>query len=179
MLLNQLFNSYCCSFYGSQVWFLGNSCLHAMSTAYNKGLRKIWRLPFTSHTNVVLSLSGKLKLIDLTERRFCTLYLSMICSDNPHVNFIANLVKNDHTSVIGANIDLICKNNGLFDRDVKKWHSSLRANHATVDCEHVQVASVIRDLCQCQDGQNFELLGFSDTEVQSLIDCLSTMDISC
>ena len=45
-LLNQLFDTYCCSFYGCQTWHLENNNLQKIQTAYNKALRKIWKLPY-------------------------------------------------------------------------------------------------------------------------------------
>ena len=63
-LLNKLFDCYCCSFYGCQSWFLGNQNLIKFGTAYNKSLRKIWGLPFNTHTNIVLSIADKSSFID-------------------------------------------------------------------------------------------------------------------
>ena len=45
VLLN-LFNTYCCSFYGSPTWNGFNSCI----TAWNTGVRKGFDLPYTTHT---------------------------------------------------------------------------------------------------------------------------------
>ena len=48
-VLNKLFSYYCTSFYGSQSWNLRNRGIHSIVTAYNRGLRSVWRLPYNSH----------------------------------------------------------------------------------------------------------------------------------
>ena len=172
-LLNQLFNCYCCSFYGCQSWSLSNSCIHKLSTAYNKGLRKIWRLPHMSKTCIVLTLADKLAINELLEKRFCTLFFAMIRSDNPHISHIAKLAERDRTSIIGNNIDVICRNHSLFDRNLEKWFKSINEVHETVDDEYVVLANVIKELCLCRDNV-YELPDFSYDELQIIIDHLST-----
>ena len=49
VLLN-LFNTYCCSFYGSSIWGLHSNGFNSCVTAWNIGVRKILGLPYTTHT---------------------------------------------------------------------------------------------------------------------------------
>ena len=49
VLLN-LFNTYCCSFYGSSIWGLHSNGFNSCVTAWNIGVRKILGLPYNTHT---------------------------------------------------------------------------------------------------------------------------------
>ena len=49
VLLN-LFNTYCCSFYGSSTWGLHSNGFNSCVTAWNIGVRKILGLPYTTYT---------------------------------------------------------------------------------------------------------------------------------
>ena len=48
-ILNVLFKSYWCCFYGCQTWCLYDKALNVLFTAFNKGLRPIWGLPYQTH----------------------------------------------------------------------------------------------------------------------------------
>ena len=52
-LMNLLFKSYCYSFYGSQTWNLYNNSLGSLYTAFNIGLRRIWKLPYNTHKYIL------------------------------------------------------------------------------------------------------------------------------
>ena len=46
-VLDVLFHSYCCAFYGSQTWYLGNKMINKLVTAYNKSLCTYGVYPIT------------------------------------------------------------------------------------------------------------------------------------
>ena len=56
-ILTRLFQSYCLPLYGSALWSLSCSALYHMEVAFNKILRRIWRLPNRSHTGIVHSVA--------------------------------------------------------------------------------------------------------------------------
>jgi hypothetical protein len=41
----KLFQSYCSSYYGCELWHLANSSVDNFCAAWRKGLRRIWKLP--------------------------------------------------------------------------------------------------------------------------------------
>ena len=51
-ILTRLFQSYCMSLYGSSLWALSCPAIHNLEIAYNKILRRIWRLPNRRHTGI-------------------------------------------------------------------------------------------------------------------------------
>ena len=176
LLLNSLFDSYCTSFYGCQTWSLRNSCVHKISTAYNKALRRIWRLPITSHTHIVLSVAQKVSFFELVEKRFCTMYLSMLGSTNPYVKFIAKYGEQDRTSILGTNIDIICANHSLHDRNIARWLSDAKSRRDTANTAHQEdmtLVNIIKELCLCRENA-LQVACFTDEDIQNMINLLST-----
>ena len=51
-ILDFLFNSYCCSFYGSQLWELTSKDINKVYVTWQKAIRRIWKLPNTTHVKV-------------------------------------------------------------------------------------------------------------------------------
>ena len=49
-VLINLFNIYCCSFYGSSLWHLHSSDFKSCLTAWNIGARKVLNIPYRAHT---------------------------------------------------------------------------------------------------------------------------------
>ena len=68
-VLSRLFQSYCLSLYGSSIWSLSSSSLHNLEIAFNKILRRIWRLPNRSHTGIVHLVAKLDSLFNVTFRR--------------------------------------------------------------------------------------------------------------
>jgi hypothetical protein len=173
-VLNQLFDTYCCSFYGCQSWSLECKMLHQLRTAYNKAIRRIWKLPYTAHTNVTLSIANKKDLINIVENRICSLYSSMCNSDNQYVSYIANVVSKCRTSRMSVNVDKICKNNGIFDRNFEKWHKEQNAQRITVDEYHTVTAQMTKELLLCRENV-LHLNNFTVADIDNLTSWLTTM----
>ena len=53
IILTRLFQSSCLSLYGSALWTLSCPALYHLEVAFNKILRKIWHLPYRSHTGII------------------------------------------------------------------------------------------------------------------------------
>ena len=49
-VLINLFNTYCCSFYGSSLWHLHSSGFKSCLIAWNIGARKVLNIPYRAHT---------------------------------------------------------------------------------------------------------------------------------
>ena len=47
---NRLFQSYCTSLYGCELWLLTTSEIEDLCVSWRKGLRRVWSLPNTSHS---------------------------------------------------------------------------------------------------------------------------------
>ena len=49
-VLVRLFKTYCCTFYGSQMWQVNSQYINSVCTSWNKGVRRILNLPHDAHT---------------------------------------------------------------------------------------------------------------------------------
>jgi len=49
-ILCKFLRSYCCSFYGSQLWDLNSKGFRSCCIQWNKAVRKLFRLPYRTHT---------------------------------------------------------------------------------------------------------------------------------
>jgi hypothetical protein len=68
--LNKLFNSFCCSFYGCELWDLQAPALNEFCVAWRIALRRIWRLPGTSHSRLLPLIANCMPLLVCVCRRF-------------------------------------------------------------------------------------------------------------
>ena len=60
----KLFRSYCSSIYGCELWHLGGGKVNDFCTAWCKGLRRIWNLPYRTHSDILQSLSDDVPVFD-------------------------------------------------------------------------------------------------------------------
>ena len=49
-VLIKLFQNSCCSFYGATLWNFNTSVYESLCVAWNKALRRVWRLPYNYDT---------------------------------------------------------------------------------------------------------------------------------
>ena len=49
-VLVRLFKTYCCTFYGSQMWQIKSQSINSVCTSWNKSVRRILNLPHDAHT---------------------------------------------------------------------------------------------------------------------------------
>ena len=67
--LTFLFCSYCLSLYGCSLWRLDSPSMNLIEVAFNKILRRIWKLPFNSHTRIVHSTAHLLSHFNVVSAR--------------------------------------------------------------------------------------------------------------
>jgi len=60
----QLMKTYCTSFYGSVLWDLSHPAISAFCTTWRKGLRRIWGIPYCTHSSLLPVMSSYLPLLD-------------------------------------------------------------------------------------------------------------------
>jgi hypothetical protein len=103
--LSKLFNSFCRSFYGCELWDLQAPALNDFCVAWHIALRHIWRLQRTSHSRLLL-IADCMPLLTCICRRFIWFADSCVNSESLLVSFVACHGINTAwmSSVIGRNI---------------------------------------------------------------------------
>ena len=79
---------YCLSLYGCPLWALNSPSLKVIETALNKLLRKVWNLPYNSHTAIVHSVANCNTVSNLILKRFCSLYNRALSSSSYLVRLV-------------------------------------------------------------------------------------------
>jgi hypothetical protein len=176
----RLFQSYCMSLYGCELWLLGNEQINDLCVAWRKSLRRIWGLPFKSHCYLLPLLSQCLPLADEICRR--SLHFIKVCYNNDS-SLVRAVTKyclqfGRHSSIIGHNL-LFClqlykcniediingRVNGIINNFVFKSFE---------DCQ-LQTACFVRELLLLRE--NTLLLpdtNLSRDELEQLIDFVCT-----
>ena len=68
--LSVLFRTYCMNVYGSQIWAFNKTYLNKFYVAWRKAIRRIWKLPYRTHNNL-LHLINLCLPIDVTLEKRC------------------------------------------------------------------------------------------------------------
>ena len=91
---NKLFQSYCMSLYGCELWLLSTGEIDDLCVAWRKGLRRVWSLPNTTHSYLLHMLSQCLPLFDEIRRRSINFIRCCIAHESALVSFIAQYAVN-------------------------------------------------------------------------------------
>jgi len=65
----RLLEAYCTSYYGCELWDLSGSTLSTFCTAWRKGIRRIWTLPYRTHCHLLPLLCNCMPTFDEICRR--------------------------------------------------------------------------------------------------------------
>ena len=103
-----IFQSQCCSFYGTQAWCLDDSHVIKFHKFYNRCVRRILGLPWATHTRYLPLLSGLDLSVDRIGRMFLKLRSSMLSSPSTRIRHVAGHHSNAET-IIGHNLYYVCK----------------------------------------------------------------------
>ena len=86
---SRLFQTYCCSFYGSQAWNLSSSSFEFICTAWNKAVRRIFHLPYNTHRYLLSSIVQTSHIRYQLVERFRTFFASCMSSENILITLLA------------------------------------------------------------------------------------------
>ncbi len=175
-VLVKLFQSYCCSFYGAVLWKRNTDKFKDICVEWNKAVRKVWRLPYMAHTNILGPLNGQLHISDQFAVRFVKFYMRMVNSKNTLVNFISRMANDNRSGFIYKNInDLKWRYNfNMFDKNVERMKCIAMIYDVCKLDEHVsQNVSILEELLYARDMPG-TLYGFNYEEIVDMISEIST-----
>ena len=92
---SKLFYSYCCSFYGCQLWDLSSNYIEDIYVAWQKAIRRIFNLPCNTHRYLLPFVAGSSHIRVNLVNRFNNFFNAPMSSDN---KIIELLVYNCHFS---------------------------------------------------------------------------------
>ena len=65
----QLFNQFCCSYYGAPICSLKSNAVKSLCTDWRKALQSVWKVSLGTHYDIIIALSNQLPLI--TRKTIC------------------------------------------------------------------------------------------------------------
>lgn len=149
IVLTFLFRSFCLSLYGSALWFLSSRSLSALEIAFNKLLRRIWKLPYNSHTRVVHCTAKLHSLYNSVYDRSATLFKSSQTCSSKLVKYVFYKSAKCCFTFLGFNVKYgqqFCKDyssRDLFHSDVIR---DLRIAQPFLSIQHNLIESVVTSL---------------------------------
>ena len=130
--LTFLLRSFCLSLYGCALWRLDSKAITGIEVAFNKVLRRIWNLPFNSHTKIVHCTARLFSIFNLISARSSSLLFSALSSSSFPVAFIFRTCSDLAYTRTGFNC--------LFGNKFKK-------NYYPEDC---YCADIIKNICMTE-----------------------------
>ena len=103
----KLFQQYCMSLYGSQLWPLWNRNIGDLCTKWNIALRRVLDLPFRTHRDLLPLIAGQKPMEISLHCRLIKFYRTIDNSENSIVKYISNYCVTSPSSKMGANLRLI------------------------------------------------------------------------
>jgi Reverse transcriptase (RNA-dependent DNA polymerase) len=177
---NQLFRAYCSSHYGSVLWDFNCSALEAYASAWRTGLRRIWGLPFNSHCTLVTLVSTTVPVFDILCQRFVNHMINCLTGPNALVSFVARYALQElgMASPVTRNLFRSSKHfciasESLLSRRLTSL-DLMRMWTRRVPSEDVAVANATLELLFAREG-HFLLAGYMRRDVDSFLDCISTL----
>ena len=145
---NELFSKYCMSFYGSQILPLFNTCMESVYTAWRVAMRKVWRLPWLTHCNLLPHISGNIG-IELWFAKRCIKFLEMAYnSDNAVVRTIARMSDYGTYSIMGGNRRYLQCHYDMNVHNIYKHWKCLCENEDNI----IRISSQVKELCEWRDS---------------------------
>ena len=104
---SKLFQQYCMSLYGSQLWPLWSNKLDTLKTKFSIALRRVWSLPAMTHRNLLPLISGMHPLEVAIQSRIHKFVKSLDESENKIVKYIVKYAATASGSTLGRNIRIL------------------------------------------------------------------------
>ena len=124
-----------------------NNCMLELYTAWSVAIRNVWRVPWITHCNMLLHITGYMG-IELWCAARCIKFIKMACeSKNVVVQTTANMGINGSYSIMDGNkrhLDLKFGMNKNKIHDI--WNVICKD-----ECTIVQTSMQVRELCEIRD----------------------------
>lgn len=102
--LTYLFSSYCLALYGCELWNLSSPGLRSLEVILNKCLRRIWRLPSTTHTCILHRCAGVQSIFNTVHSRF----LNFIKNAKVSSNYLVRAIFSQDLAYTPAGLNSLC-----------------------------------------------------------------------
>ena len=101
---SKLFQQYCMSLYGCQLWPLWSNKIDILKTKFSIALRRVWSLPARTHRDLLPLISGMQPIEVAIQSRIIKFIKTLKESENEIVRYIVNYAATAPDSILGRNI---------------------------------------------------------------------------
>ena len=177
-LKNKLFTQYCCTMYGSPLWSLEHKSMKDMAIAWRKAERRIWRLPYNTHCDIVSLVANEIPMEYSLSVRFIRYMKTVLSSKNQVVHEVANnslnvlnstFAKNIRhvTSCLFTNLEYLryCPESMIKNLYIENWFANMNP-------EYITSSDVILDVIDMRDSDTLNIL--TNYECQIMLEFLCT-----
>ena len=175
---SKLMDTYCLDLYGSQLWNYSKNDVNAFYIAWRKVVRRIWKIPSTTHCNLLPAINKSLPIEFLMEKRCAKFIWSCFNCHNLIVRNISMAAKISSFSDFGDNYRYLSYKYGI---GIHVWHLPLCKLYKCFDVfllnHHKTIANgvFIRDLCLLRENDIVDDdQDLTSTELTYMIDFLCT-----
>ena len=166
---NYLFFKYCTSFYGSQFLpIYNNRIMNSLYVAWRMAVRRVWRIPWTSHSILLPHITGTMPP-DLTfAKRSISFINFLLNSNNKTVKMITGMGLYSRHSIIGKNFKYLTARYELNSNNVLNvWN-----NMCNEQLNQIRISEQIKELCSVRDSYQPHFL--SRPQLKVMIDHICT-----
>jgi hypothetical protein len=145
----RLLYSYCSSLYGCELWKLGSPEIDAVGVSWRKALKRVWGLPFRTHSDILYAVCGKWSIEDEVCRRSIRFISSCLESDCKIINYVVNFGLNSGPamSAMCSNVLYSC---AKYNLNVADFYNHCKINKLTNN----SVFRLQHDVCNCRLAQS-------------------------
>ena len=168
----RLLNIYATSYYGSVLWDLYSPEVKKIYSSWNVTIRKVFKVPYTTHRYLITPLSCTNHPKTLLTCRMIKFMESLRTSSNGGVRYLASLVFDDRRTLVGRSVSKIAREcnisrGSLNSRNVK----SLK--YFEIPTENEWTVPILRELLGARDGQ-MVIPGIDMQEINMMIEDICT-----
>ena len=177
----RLMQIYGTSFYGSSLWDLYGSASTKLYTTWNIALRKLFKLPYRTHTRYLDSIANLNHISFSLKLRFISFIKNLLKSENVLIQNLMQYHVLNHVSPTGLALSRIVSEFDVcalssFRSYQESVHTLMKksysSSHALTD-EEASFCAVIIELMECMQGTQNPFLLFD--ECSQVIDFITTM----
>ena len=159
----ELFIAYCSTFYGALLWNICSATFKQLCAAWRKCLRKIWRVHYMTHCDVIALISHCKPMEIGIQQRFCKFVANIFQNGTPVLRTIVLTALNNPLSVFCCNYNTTISHGNTNCLEVranlyKDWLASLSGD---LTCN----ANALRELLGMRDGTHVSVLSLMKREI--------------
>ena len=172
---SKLFQQYCMSLYGCQLWPLWSNKMENLKIKFSIALRRVWSIPTRTHKDLLPLISGMNPLEVAIQSRVIKFVKTLNESENEIVRYIVKYASTAPESTLGKNIRILSsKLNKTFEEMVSLSASKLKKQlyvlwEREINEEYNHRADVIKELLLVKE--NLLTIDFGQHRLMDIISC--------